>query len=144
VLFRSARRDGVCLDNPAEFIGTVRAIGRKSEQKRPFSPGELQAIDIGNVGVAGDSNTIRIGTTQTATSIAGIAGGTPAFSGAIVVIDSNGRLAMSISTVSSSQRFKDEIKPMDSASEAILALRPVTFLYKHERRSKSRKRSSLR
>ena len=29
-------------------------------------------------------------------------------------------------------RFKDAIKPMDKASEAILALRPVTFRYKHE------------
>jgi Chaperone of endosialidase len=28
---------------------------------------------------------------------------------------------------SSSERFKDEIKPMDKASEAILALKPVTF-----------------
>jgi hypothetical protein len=32
----------------------------------------------------------------------------------------------------SSQRFKDEIKPMDKASEAILALKPVTFHYKKE------------
>ena len=30
------------------------------------------------------------------------------------------------------QRFKDAIKPMDKASEAILALKPVTFRYKHE------------
>jgi Chaperone of endosialidase len=34
--------------------------------------------------------------------------------------------------VASSQRFKDDIKPMDKASEAILALRPVTFHYKKE------------
>jgi endosialidase-like protein len=32
----------------------------------------------------------------------------------------------------SSKRFKDEIKPMDKASEAILALKPVTFRYKRE------------
>jgi hypothetical protein len=32
----------------------------------------------------------------------------------------------------SSARFKDEIKPMDKASEAILALNPVTFYYKQE------------
>ena len=32
----------------------------------------------------------------------------------------------------SSERFKDEIKPIDKASEAILALRPVTFRYKKE------------
>jgi hypothetical protein len=29
-------------------------------------------------------------------------------------------------------RFKDGIKPMDKASEAILALQPVTFRYKQE------------
>src|SRR5439155_27015914 len=32
----------------------------------------------------------------------------------------------------SSERFKDAIQPMDKASEAILALQPVTFHYKHE------------
>src|SRR6202035_3278574 len=32
----------------------------------------------------------------------------------------------------SSARFKDEIKPMDKASEALLALKPVTFRYKRE------------
>jgi Chaperone of endosialidase len=42
-----------------------------------------------------------------------------------VLIDSAGQLG----TVSSSRRFKKEIKPMDSASEAILALKPVTFHY---------------
>src|SRR6202040_1636657 len=45
-----------------------------------------------------------------------------------VIIDTNGHLG----TVVSSERFKDEIKPMDKASEAILALKPVTFHYKHE------------
>jgi hypothetical protein len=46
----------------------------------------------------------------------------------IAVIDTNGQLG----TVVSSERFKDEVKPMDKASEAILALKPVTFRYKHE------------
>jgi hypothetical protein len=45
-----------------------------------------------------------------------------------VLIDSAGQLG----TVSSSRRFKHEIKPMDSASEAILALKPVTFHYKSD------------
>jgi Chaperone of endosialidase len=39
---------------------------------------------------------------------------------------------VSSGTVVSSERFKDAIKPMDKASEAILALQPVTFRYKHE------------
>ena len=86
-------------------------------------------IDIGNVGSAGDSKKIRIGTvgTQQATFIAGIRGAIVA-SGVGVIVGSNGQLG----TVVSSQRFKDEIKPMDKASEAILALKPVTFHYKHE------------
>ena len=86
-------------------------------------------IDIGNVGVAGDANMIRIGTvgTQTATFIAGIRGVTVA-SGVGVIVGSNGQLG----TVLSSARFKEAIKPMDKASEAILALQPVTFRYKEE------------
>ena len=44
------------------------------------------------------------------------------------MVDANGQPGV----VGSSQRFKDEIKPMGTASEAILALRPVTFRYKHE------------
>jgi hypothetical protein len=35
-----------------------------------------------------------------------------------------------LGTVSSSRRFKDEIKPMDNASEAILGLKPVRSHYK--------------
>ena len=86
-------------------------------------------IDIGNKGVAGESNTIRIGKkgTQTTTMIAGINGATVA-GGIAVLIGSNGRLG----TTTSSARFKDAIKPMDKASEAILALKPVTFRYRHE------------
>src|SRR5207244_7366550 len=37
-----------------------------------------------------------------------------------------------LGTVTSSARFKEAIKPMDKASEAILALKPVAFRYKHE------------
>jgi hypothetical protein len=44
------------------------------------------------------------------------------------VIDSDGQLG----TMSSSRRFKHEIKPMDTASEAILLLKPVTFNYKSD------------
>ena len=37
-----------------------------------------------------------------------------------------------LGTTTSSERFKDAIKPMDKASEVILALKPVTFHYKKE------------
>jgi len=88
-------------------------------------------IYIGNLGGSFDeSRRIRIGTVgeQNATFIAGISGGTVP-DGVGVIVCANGKLG----TVVSSARFKDEIKPIDKASEAILALRPVTFRYKHER-----------
>jgi len=86
-------------------------------------------IDIGNRGVAGESSTIRIGRVQdhTATFIAGISGATVP-TGVAVIVDGSGQLG----TVVSSERFKDEVKPMDKASEAILTLKPVTFRYKKE------------
>jgi endosialidase-like protein len=91
-------------------------------------------IHIGNVG-AEESDTIRIGTVagrgirdfQSNTYIAGISGVTIA-AGLPVIIDVNGHLG----STTSSERFKDEVKPMDKASEAILALEPVTFHYKKE------------
>src|SRR4029453_12502490 len=86
-------------------------------------------IDIGNLGAAADASTIRIGRPEvhTATYIAGISGATVA-NGVTVIIDPTGHLG----TIASSERFKAEIKPMEKASEAILALKPVTFHYKKE------------
>ncbi len=86
-------------------------------------------IDISNAGVAGESRTIRIGTrgTHRNTAIAGISGVTVP-NGVGVIIDTNGHLG----TVVSSARYKDDMKPMDKASEAILALKPVTFRYKKD------------
>ena len=86
-------------------------------------------IAIGNRGVAGEAHTIRIGTTGTQTDayIAGITG-TTVPTGVAVIVDADGHLG----TTTSSGRFKEAIKPMDKASEAILALKPVTFRYKHE------------
>jgi uncharacterized coiled-coil protein SlyX len=85
-------------------------------------------IIIGNQG-ANESNTIRIGTnaSHTRTFIAGIKDvvinlGDP------VYINSAGQMG----SVLSSQRYKADIKPMDNASEAIFALKPVTFRYKQE------------
>jgi trimeric autotransporter adhesin len=85
-------------------------------------------IDIGNVGVAAEANTIRIGSqgTQTKTFIAGIHGA--GVTGVAVKINAAGQLG----TAPSSARFKADIQPMDRASEAILALKPVTFHYKKE------------
>jgi trimeric autotransporter adhesin len=85
-------------------------------------------IDIGNVGIAGESNHIRIGTvgTQTNTFIAGIQGA--AVTGSAVVVNASGQLGVA----PSSARFKEAIKPMEKTSEAILSLKPVTFRYKED------------
>jgi hypothetical protein len=48
--------------------------------------------------------------------------------GSAVFVSSSGQLGVRVFSV----RFKDEIKPMDKASEAILALKPVTFHYRKE------------
>ncbi len=86
-------------------------------------------IDIGNRGAVAEAITIRIGRvgTQTATYVAGISGATVT-DGIGVVVGADGHLG----TVVSSERFKEAIKPMDKASEAILALKPVTFRYKKQ------------
>ena len=89
-------------------------------------------ILIGDIGLEGESNTIRIGGNefgggpQTAAFIAGISG--TAVVGDAVVVDGNGQLG----TVASSARFKKNIKPMDKTSEAILGLKPVSFQYKSD------------
>src|SRR5206468_10799796 len=64
---------------------------------------------------------------QVATFIAGING--TAVTGVPVVVDGNGQLGVA----PSAKRFKDAIKPLDKLSEAILALKPVTFVYKNDK-----------
>ena len=74
-------------------------------------------LGAGVTGVAGESNTTRIRNVYA--SIA---------SARAVYVNADNK----IGTLASSRRFKDEIKPMDKASETILALKPVTFRYKPE------------
>jgi len=74
-------------------------------------------IGYGVLGAGGESNTTRISNIYASVA-----------SGRAVYVNSDNK----IGTLVSSRRFKDEIKPMDKASEAILALKPVTFRYKKE------------
>ena len=78
--------------------------------------------------MAADSKKIRIGTkgTHDGTFIADISG--VAVTGSQVVVNANGKLGVA----ASSARFKRGVKPMHQASEALLALQPVTFRYKDE------------
>jgi hypothetical protein len=86
-------------------------------------------IAIGTPGLSQEFKTIRIGEVgkHLATFIAGISGA-PVADGVGVIVGSDGKLG----TIVSSARFKEAVKPMDKASEAILALKPVTFHYKQE------------
>jgi hypothetical protein len=82
-------------------------------------------IAIGAAGEAGESGTIRVGDSDnTRTFIAGVRG--VVVSGSPVVVGGGGQLGV----VASSRQFKDDIKPIENASEAILALKPVAFHYK--------------
>ena len=90
-------------------------------------------IDIFDQGVAGESNTIRIGTqgAQTITFIAGIANNS--FSPKVskpVYIMSNGQLG--IKGKPSSARFKKDIHDMGDTSDNLMKLRPVTFRYRND------------
>ena len=79
------------------------------------------------VWLAGESNTLRIGNNSIiATYITGIYGLLAA--DVPVYVDSQGKLGPN----PSSKRFKENIKPMDKSSEALLALKPITFRYKKE------------
>jgi hypothetical protein len=86
-------------------------------------------IEIGNMGVKDDAETIRLGTqgTQRQTFVAGIFGVT-APSGVPVYVTPTGQLG----TLTSSAKYKRNIQDMGNASDALLALRPVTFQYNAE------------
>jgi hypothetical protein len=88
-------------------------------------------IHIGNVGAGNESGTVRIGdNSQTRTFIAGINGVNQGSPTVVFINTLTGQLGTTPPT--SSRRYKKEIKPMNQASEAILALKPVTFHYKSD------------
>ena len=88
-------------------------------------------IAIGNAGTGSDSGVVRIGTsgTHTKTFVAGVRGVTTDVADALeVFIYSAGQLG----TVSSSRRFKEDIRDMGDATDRLLRLRAVLFRYKQE------------
>jgi hypothetical protein len=93
-------------------------------------------IFIGDIGGAGISNVIAIGDSPIsgtsynkfyAGAIYGVT--TNSTTTLPVMIDNFGQLG----TAPSAARFKKEIKPMDKASESVLALKPVTFQFKSDK-----------
>ena len=92
------------------------------------APGDTNTIAIGNLPATGTPYTLCfIGNASTEVIMPGIVPGVlTAFQD--VGVSATG----SLGTFTSSARFKENIKPMDKASEAIFALKPVTFRYKKE------------
>jgi trimeric autotransporter adhesin len=109
------------------------AVGRSALAANTTGNNNTALGTFAGGGVTTADNVIAIGhvgfNVSNSCFIGNIRGVTTAATDAIpVVIDSVGQLG----TMSSSRRFKKEIKPMDKASEAILALKPVTFHYNRD------------
>ena len=83
-------------------------------------------IYLGHEGIDTESNTMRLGQTQTTTFIAGVTG-TPVV-GSQVLITSDGQLG----TLASSTRYKRDIQDMGERSRKLQQLRPVTFRYRQD------------
>lgn len=83
-------------------------------------------IEIGNSGTPTDSNLVRIGTPgeHLSTFIAGI--NTSTITGSAVLVNSSGQLGV----LASSERYKEDVRDMGKASDALMRLRPVSFRYK--------------
>jgi Chaperone of endosialidase len=106
-------------------VGTNNvAIGASAGQALATGSGNIY---IGNDGMAFESNFLRIGSSQTATFVAGIFGQTSA-SGVAVLVNNLGKLG----TILSSRRYKQEIADLDRESDVLMKLRPVAFYYRPE------------
>jgi trimeric autotransporter adhesin len=91
--------------------------------------GNIYIGESAGIGILAESSTTRIGNGQNHCYIDGIYLEQPdPAANQPVMVAPNGHLV----TPASSARFKESIKPMDKASEAILALQPVTFHYKND------------
>ena len=84
-------------------------------------------IYIGNLGVDNESLTIRLGSVQVSTFIAGIAS-THMAGDSVVIEPATGLLGIA----PSSAHHKQDIAAMGLRSEGVLQLRPVTFTYRND------------
>jgi hypothetical protein len=104
--------------------GSNTAIGVGAGSNLTTGNGNIYIV---NNGVATESDTTRVGGTQTRAFIAGVRGVTTGVADAVtVLIDSAGQLG----TVNSTRRVKEDIGEMGEASAGLLQLRPVTFRYR--------------
>ena len=94
------------------------AIGLGAGANQTTGSGNVYIGAVGVFGTPGEDNTCYIASIFGQTSPSGVP----------VVINANNKLG----TATSSKRFKENIKSMDKASQALFSLQPVTFRYKKE------------
>jgi trimeric autotransporter adhesin len=128
--FNTANGTAALLQNTTGFGNT--AIGDNALSSNTTGSNNTALGFSAGTAVTTASNVIAIGTeganVDNTCFIGNIRNAAVNASGVPVVIDLNNQLG----TIVSSRRFKNEINPMDKASEAILALKPVTFHYKSD------------
>jgi Chaperone of endosialidase len=96
-----------------------------------FAGPESSNVEVASHGVAGDNNTIRIGTQgtgagqQNQTFLAGV-NGASVNQNTAVLVGSDGKLG---TAMASSRRFKTDIRPL-GAMARLMRLRPVSYRYK--------------
>jgi trimeric autotransporter adhesin len=107
------------------------AIGQAALSNNTSGSNNIGIGFFGGLSVTDANNVICIGTQGGNTSDSCFIGqifGATATGGSAVFIDANNKLG----TVTSSKRFKQEIRPMNEMSEALFKLKPITFRYKEE------------
>jgi hypothetical protein len=105
--------DGLTTGDDNVFLGSQAGVNETAVSNVVCiqSPGDATAFTAPNRTYIGNIRGVTVGNLD----------------GIPVIIDSDGQLG----TSNSSRRFKKDIKPMDQTSDAILALKPVTFHYKN-------------
>ena len=114
------------------------AVGYQAGQGLTTGSNNIYIGGVAGGGNEGQSNTITIGGLQTSTYIVGISD-TALGGGSQVFVAGDGHLGVA----TSSRRFKENIQPMDELSEALFALKPVTFRYRKEVDPKSTRQFGL-
>ena len=130
-LFRNTEGESNTANGVQALFNNTTANGALALARIRTGTGNTALGFEAGLGVTTADNVICIGATGTNVSNSCFIGqifGATSSRGTAVFIDGNGKLG----TNTSSRRFKEEIKPMDSASEVLFALKPVTFRYKKD------------
>jgi Chaperone of endosialidase len=127
--YNTAVGNGALLDNTTGAFNT--AVGRSALANNINGVSNIALGSNAGVNVTTASGTISIGAPGANTPNTCAIGqifGRPSSGGSAVFVNASGILG----TSTSSKRFKEEIEPMDKFSEALYALKPVTFRYNKE------------